>query len=500
MKKRQVLINASMSVVQIIVLSAVLFILYKFLLNTIGVEKLGVWSLILATTSVSQIANLGLTGSVVKFVAKYIAKKDSKNVSELIQTAVISVAVIVALVLIIFFPIIKWILGLVMPESSFHLALTVLPYALFAFWIMTVTSIFLSGIDGYQRIDIRSIFLMVGAIFHLVLCLIFVPVHGLLGLAYAKIIQNISVFCMGWITLRKYNKKLPLIPFRWNKELFKEIIGYGVNFQIIAFMRMLYDPVTKALMSKFGGLSMVGYYEMASKMVQKLRSLIVSANRVLVPAIADLQEKIPSKIRNVYIYNYRLLFYLSLPIFSAIIVFTPVISKIWIGHYEKNFMIFSILLAIGWFLNTLNVPAYFSYLGIGKLKYNVLSHIVLGVLNASLGFVLGYFYGGIGVVLGWVISLSIGSSIIYVSYHIIQKIPLKKLIPKEGRFVILSCLLSIGVTLIIYYKFINVLNDILLPTIIFFTFLLIIAFPMWFHPMRKYLMDWVKNELINKSI
>ncbi len=64
MQKRQILINALMSIVQIIIISVVLFILYKFLLKTIGVEQLGIWSLVLATTSVSQIANFGLSGSV----------------------------------------------------------------------------------------------------------------------------------------------------------------------------------------------------------------------------------------------------------------------------------------------------------------------------------------------------------------------------------------------------------------------------------------------------
>jgi len=68
MQRRQILINAIMSVVQIVVIGIVLFILYRFLLNTIGVEQLGIWSLVLATTSVTQIASFGLSGSVVKFV------------------------------------------------------------------------------------------------------------------------------------------------------------------------------------------------------------------------------------------------------------------------------------------------------------------------------------------------------------------------------------------------------------------------------------------------
>jgi len=500
LQKKQILINAFMSIVQIIIISAVLFILYKFLLNTIGVEKLGIWSLVLATTSVSQIASFGLSGSVVKFVAKYIAKEDEKSVSEVIQTSVLSVGIFVAVILLIFFPVIKWVLGLVMPDNSLPLALSILPYALFAFWVMIVTSIFQSGLDGFQRIDIRSMLLMGGAIFHLVLCFLLVPLHGLLGLAYAKVIQNISVLCFSWIMLRKYIKELPIIPFKWNKKVFKEIIGYGINFQIISITRMLYDPVTKSLLSRFGGLSMVGYYEMANKMVHQIRAVIVSANQVLVPAIADLQERIPKKIREVYFSNYRLLFYLSLPVFSAIIVFTPIISKIWIGHYEKIFIIFGMLLAIGRFLNILNVPAYFSYLGIGLLRFNVIAHVSIALLNVVLGFVLGYFYGGVGVVVGWVIALSLGTSIVYISYHVVHKISLMELIPKENRLLIFSCLIGIGFGLTIQYKFNNRLNSYVLLSIILFTFILITFFPLWLHPMRRRLMGWISNEFSNRKI
>jgi O-antigen/teichoic acid export membrane protein len=52
---------------------------------------------------------------------------------------------------------------------------------------------------------------------------------------------------------------------------------------------MLYDPITKALLTKFGGLSLVGYYEMANKLIYQIRSLKVSANQILVPAFADLK-------------------------------------------------------------------------------------------------------------------------------------------------------------------------------------------------------------------
>lgn len=497
MQKRQIIINAIMSVAQIAVISGVLFILYKFLLNTIGVEQLGIWSLVLAITAVTQIANLGLSGSVVKFVAKYVARNEDENVSGVIQTAAISVSVCIGFVLLAGYPIAKWVLGLVIPPEFLLSALAILPYAFLALLIMVITSIFQAGLDGYQRIDVRSLILMGGAVLHLLLCFILAPAYGLIGLAYARVIQNITILLISWLVLKRYLPSLPVFPYKWEKRIFKEIISYAINFQAISITTMLYDPTTKALLSKFGGLSMVGYYEMASKMVQQFRALIVSANQVLVPAIADLKEKTPEKIQSVYLTSYQLLFYLALPLYSLIIVCTPIISELWIGHYERVFVIFGTLLAIGWILNTLSVPAYFTNMGIGELRWNVVGHIAIALLNVGLGFILGVLYDGIGVVVAYAFSLAVGGSIIYLSYHIKHRIPLIELLPKASRIIIIACLIVVLLSILFIHNTLNhSFNIISLNGMIIFSFSTIIFIPFWFHPMRKRLMGWVTCELL----
>ena len=498
MQKRQILINAIMSMIQVAVIGGIIFVLYRFLLKTIGIEQLGIWSLVLATTAVTQIANLGLSGSVVKFVAKYIAKGENENVSGVIQTAFLSVGAFATLILMIGYPIAKWILGLVIPTESLPSALTILPFAFLALWNMIVTSIFQGGLDGYQRIDIRSILLMGGALLHLLLCFILAPKYGLIGVAYARVLQNIIILFSSWFLLKRYLPSMPIFPYKWDKYLFKEMIGYGINFQIMSIARMLYDPITKALLSNFGGLSMVGYYEMANKMIIHLRAFIVSANRVLFPVIADLKERAPGKIQSIYLSSYQLFFYLALPLYSLIIVSMPIISELWIGHYERIFVLFGTLLAIGWFLNTLNMPAYFTNLGIGELRWNLVSHIVIASLNVSLGFLLGFFYGGLGVVFAWIISLALGSSIIYLSYHIKHKISLIELVPKASRIIIIICLIGIFSSFIIHHNFFGYFNTIALNGIIILLFSIIVFPFIWSHPMRKRLIGWVNNELLNR--
>lgn len=494
MKKRQILINAIASAVQIIAVSGVLFVLYKFLLNTIGIKQLGIWSLVFATTSLTQLANLGLSGSVVKFVAKYVARDEQQNIADVIQTAALSVAAFVGIVLLIAYPLVREILALVISDESLPLALSVLPYAFVGLWIIVITGVFQAGLDGYQRIDLRSMLLIASAVLHLFLCLVLVPSYGLIGVAYARIFQSFSLFISSWLLLKNCVPSLPVFPYRWNTKLFKEIIGYGINIQVISVATASFDPITKALLSKFGGLSMVGYYEMASKMIKQLRALIVSANQVLIPAIADLYEKIPQQIKSVYSGSYRLLFYFALPLYSIIIVVLPLISIIWIGQYEEIFVYIGILLSIGYFVHTLAAPSFFINLGTGELRWNVVGYITIAILNAGLGYILGHLYGGIGTVTAWIISLIVGTGIISVSYHVINKISLKMLIPRSSRYVFVICLSGILLSFMIRYKTIHQANTGVLNIVLISMFIIIIGISCWLHPLRKKLTELIKVE------
>ena len=148
MKKRLILINAFTSLVQVILVGIVIFILYRFLLVTIGAKQLGVWSLILSSTSIAQVANFGLSGSVVKFVAKYTALKENQNVSQVIQTAAVSLGAFSGLLMLIAYPAFIIILDLIVVSDSLPLALSILPYALLSLWLMVIVSVFQSDVIG----------------------------------------------------------------------------------------------------------------------------------------------------------------------------------------------------------------------------------------------------------------------------------------------------------------------------------------------------------------
>ena len=93
--------NAAASVGQVIVSALILFVLYRAILEMLGAERLGIWSVVLAAASASRIGELGLSASVTRFVAKYRAQGDDKAAGYAVQTAAVSIAVLLACILLL---------------------------------------------------------------------------------------------------------------------------------------------------------------------------------------------------------------------------------------------------------------------------------------------------------------------------------------------------------------------------------------------------------------
>jgi O-antigen/teichoic acid export membrane protein len=495
MKKKQIVINAGMSILQVVILGGILFFLYRYLLMTIGVDRLGIWSIVLAATSTIRVGDLGFSGSVVKFVAKYLARGEPEQTNDVIQTAVLSIAVLIGLILLIAYPLVQMLLGYFIPKEGLEEALLILPYALLSLWISSIAGVFQSGLVGCQRIDLLSLLLIASSAVYFGLVLWLIPPFGMLGLAYAQLMQSVGLLLLSWMLLKRELRFLPLIPYRWSRSSFVEMLKYGVNFQVNSIVAMLCDPITKALLSKFGGLAMVGYYEMANRMVMQFRAILVSANQVLVPVLAGLHEKEPERISSVYRDSYRLLFFLALPFYGFIVALSPIISELWIGHYEWYFVVFAWLLTVATLLNGLINPAYFSNLGTGRLYWNTTSYVVVGIMNASLGWFLGSFFGGIGVVVAWTIAFSVGSSIVVIAYHVENQIPFRELFPRESLGLALMCLSAIFFAHLVYLNMHDKVDAIQLVLVGMTTFCTMVAIPMWRHPMRARLLSWVLHSI-----
>lgn len=494
MDTNKVVRNTIVATSQAIVYGITLFFVYRYVLDALGAESLGVWALVLATTSTASLANLGIATSTTKFVAQYIARDQPDTANSIIQTAAVSVALILGIALPLVYPLISNLIGyLIQSDAYLPEAYLILPYAMLSFWLNSVSGVFQACIDGYQRVDLRGYLLIGASLLYLALVFLLVPTRGIEGLAQAQVIQAGILLIGSWGLLRYIMPALPIVPFRWSTATFKEIIGYSLNFQVIAITQLLLEPVAKALLSRFAGLSTLAYFEMAHRMVFQIRSLIAAGHQAIVPTIADAQERSPGNLSKIYNYSFRLLLFLIVFGLPFCMMLTPFVSWIWIGEYNATFILFANLLFIGWFLNLLANPAYFANLGTGELKWNVIGHIVIGVLNLSLGIALGRTFGGTGITIGFIAALLIGSFIIMMAYHKNYHISLLRLFSVRTVYLALAsitALIATGFLFITYFEDLPALTLILINLAVF---LLITAWPVWQHPVPRTILSLVQS-------
>ncbi|MGH9799330.1 MAG: lipopolysaccharide biosynthesis protein, partial [Blastocatellia bacterium] len=369
------------------------------------------------------------------------------------------------------------------------------PYALGYLCLSSVAGVFQSALDGCQRIAVRSLLIIVGEAVHLALCYWLVTRHGLVGLAYARLLQTAIFLAVSWVTLKRFLPKLAWLPIRWRLEAFREMMVYGLNAQAVWLVSLLHDPLTKSLLVTFGGTALVGYYEMASRLVSQLRTAIIAANQSLVPVIAGLHEEQPGATARFYRESYRLLFFFGVPLFALLTVSLPIVSELWIGKYESRFVICGALLAAGWFGNLLSAPAYFVNLGTGDLRWNTASHLVLGVLNLALGWTLGKMFGGFGVAAASAVALIAGGATVIAAYHRKWNVPMRELLPPQSLQLITCGIVGLLAGAATYYQLRVALGIWPVSGLVILIGGLLIVLPAWLHPTRKRLSDYVMNSI-----
>ncbi len=497
-RKRRVFLNAALSVLQVAVNGGLYLILYRFLYDTIGVEQLGVWSIVLAWTSMNNVASLGLGGSTTYFIPKYLARGERPYVQALIQTGTLTAAATIALGLLLFYPFVRMILGVVIEqEALLPLALAIAPYAFASLWLSATAGLVYASIDGFQRVDLRNLLLMLGAGVFLGAALLLVPERGLVGLAQAQLLQSATVLVTSWLVLRHLLPELPPLPWRWSRRAFSEMIGYSLRFQAITLTQMLFEPLTKSLLAKFGTVSAAGYFEMANRLALQLRAFIVTAHTAIVPTLTNIGETTPALLRGIYETSCRLVAFLLLLLLPLLIALTPLISMLWIGSYEPVFVGFATLLFIGWFGNLVGNPAYIGYMGAGDLRWNARSHLVMALLNGILALALGTLFGGTGVVVGFVVALLTGSLLVAVVYSAEHDFRLALWLAPENLVLGAATLCGMGAVLLLHHWWGTSLDTAVLFAASLALYALFAGGPLWLHSSRRQLHAWAKQAFLS---
>ena len=381
--------NVIATITQVLVFAICQFLLYKLIIVQLGIEKLGLWSVITSFTMTASIGNFGASGSsIVMFVAKYLAEGNIEKVKKIISTSLIFVTLSVSATLLILFPIAKFTLYKMLSPEYFEYASSRLLYLSFLYFIFYSISFLLwSVIDGYQLYVKRVVFNACAQVLNLALSAILMKYYDLQGLFWALILQHLLLTIAGFIITYR------LLPFRLTfcRESFREIFRYGIKLQGISLLSTFSEPLIKFLLTSISGLAITGYYEMANKITNQIRSPLMVGLQTLIPAIAESKEDREERIANYFSKSTKQIFDLSLMTTGLFIIVLPLVSRYWVGSLNENFMWMAVSLSIGYLLNTIVSPVNYINLGTGYLNGNLIQQLIQTFCIIVFTVFFGYF-------------------------------------------------------------------------------------------------------------
>ena len=413
--KHLILVNVISSGSQVLIIGVVYFFLYKILLKNLGIELLGVWSVVLSTSSLANLANFGVADSVIRFVALFTKDDKRDKMRKLIFTASLFLFGLFLIIGLIIFPFADLILRGVLPIKYLKEGLLILPYSITCLILNAVNGVYASVLDGMQKNYLRTLIFSTSSIVLLATAFLLVPIYKLQGVAFAQVLQSFFTLISCLICVVFQTKYNPL-KWNWDKAIFKQIFSYGMKFQFVSLASMLNDPITKILLGKFGGMAFVGFYEMANRLLVQARGVIVSGTQSLIPVMINFSNNV-AEIQVFYKKIFSNVLFFSIAAMGIIVVSGRLVSYFWIGQYQTAFYFSLLILSVSTLLNLTNAPAYFFNMAEGNLNVLIKQHVILGFSNAVFAYVLGYLFQGYGVILGWLIAILLGGIYILNSFN-----------------------------------------------------------------------------------
>lgn len=393
---------------------AIGFFTTPILVQYLGVEKYGIWSVVFGLISWLTIFDFGLGNGLKNEVTKAITIKDNLLLNKLIVTGYITNFLIITAVLFIFLIIASFIDWQQLLNTEAVSKEYLLQFVMLIFSIMSlnfIVSLVLQVIHGYQKSSYTTLFQMLSNIVvfvFLYILNIFNQDHSLIYIAFLYGISLISVNLLGSIWFFKTKTTLTFSPAYFDKSMIKNFMNFGLKFFYLQIAVILIYQTDKIIISNLFGPEEVAHYDLLFKLFSIVITIHTLVLTPLWPAMADAyhnkdKEWIHQTIKKINLFLLPLiLIVIFIAYFHSEIIYYWIGSSLQINSQLVLFLAISITFML-WNNN-------YSYImnGFGKLNLQLYTATFGMICNIPLSIYLGkYLESSGGVVLASVLLQSI---------------------------------------------------------------------------------------------
>jgi len=258
---KKFLINSLSGVVQLVIITLLTFISIPFFINKMGREAYGVFAVISVVGNLNTFANLGLNTSLIKFLSEQ-GKGEESNYDIFVTVILITIIFVPLSILAFVFKDIILVSILRLPAKYYYDAGLLLKYLLISSYFVMVGQTFSAILDSQNKIYISNLTQIFYNIFYwvnIILVIYFFPSLANIGLGI--LIASGIWLVFNIIAARKTWGKLKCHKLGVNfNRIAKKQISYGSKIYFSCLITFAYEPVTKILISRFIGITEVGYW------------------------------------------------------------------------------------------------------------------------------------------------------------------------------------------------------------------------------------------------
>ena len=436
------------------VVTPIPFVMTPFILHKIGVAGYGTWAVFLALNGLTSLADLGLVGTLSKFVAEYYAHKDFDALSKLVNSGLalfLLLDIVITSALWFASPLLTRMLfrGSNVPEAELALLFR-------SFQIVVAANIlnqlFGSVTGGLQRLDLFHVLGTANIIMNAGFAALFLlKGEGLPGLIKGYVIAAIITTIANYLLVCKLLPEIRFNPFKFDKDEARKMFGYSLRLYFTQAAVAVHNQIEKFLLATLVSVAAVGWYDIAGDIALKIRGVI---SLILTPVMAAASELDAlgdeMRLRELYHRAHKYLAIVGVPSVFYVSAVSSRFVELWLRPNMKMIAWpLSVLLAVNFF-NLTSGPGFLILSGRGNLRPGIQSAILGIVSNIVLSSVLIYKFGFSGAVMGTAGALFLASAFYIVVFHQITHYSLTRVLQEAYLKPIVCSALSLAVVRIMH--------------------------------------------------
>ncbi|GAB3929275.1 lipopolysaccharide biosynthesis protein [Larkinella terrae] len=350
--------NSFSGILQFVFTSLLTFVSIPVFINKLGIEVFGAFSMITLIGNLNTFANLGLNATLIKFLSEQGKSKESGYDIIVSFTMIMGLILPLSLLAIACEPLIlKNGMGFsnVLFEKVNILYICVIISNIF----ILVGQLFVAVLDSQQYIYLTNFFQGVYSFLYWggsILAIIFG--FGLTGIGIVTLGATFIWFL--FITISMF-KNWGAIAFEGVRKNFRRVmfkqLSHTSKIYSSSLISLLFEPLTKIMVSRMIGVAEVGYLEIAYKIRTQFWSLITKATYPLYPKIAA--ENNIFKLSKLII-NFQILIAACLaPIITLFVFLLKDTLAIWIGSTNPVVITATLWISVTYLIGSVAIPVYY---------------------------------------------------------------------------------------------------------------------------------------------